>query len=66
VHGTISTREQEGIMRPDMIQLLMQARKGTLQVDNNGTNNGKITKPSMYDKAYTIYFLKSHFILDLY
>jgi cytochrome P450 family 9 len=49
VHGTISTREQKGIIRPDMIHLLMQARKGTLQVDENGTNNDKITKPSMYD-----------------
>jgi cytochrome P450 family 9 len=49
VHGTISAREQKGILRPDMIQLLMQARKGTLQVDDNGTHNDKITKPSMYD-----------------
>jgi hypothetical protein len=27
----------------------MQAKKGTLQGDDNGTTDGKITKPSMYD-----------------
>ncbi|XP_069676170.1 cytochrome P450 9e2-like isoform X2 [Periplaneta americana] len=34
VKDTISTREREGIVRPDMLQLLMQAKKGTLQDDN--------------------------------
>jgi hypothetical protein len=27
----------------------MQAKKGTLQEDDNSTTNGKTTKPSMYD-----------------
>jgi cytochrome P450 family 9 len=49
VHNTMSTREEKGIVRPDMIHLLMQAKKGTLQGDDNSTTNGKITKPSMYD-----------------
>lgn len=31
VHGTIRHREKEGIIRPDMINLLMEARKGTLK-----------------------------------
>lgn len=31
VHGTIKAREEQGIIRPDMIHLLMQARKGTLK-----------------------------------
>ncbi|KAJ4428808.1 hypothetical protein ANN_25801, partial [Periplaneta americana] len=34
VKDTISTREREGIVRPDMLQLLMQAKKGTLQDEN--------------------------------
>jgi cytochrome P450 family 9 len=49
VHNTMSTREAKGIVRPDMIHLLMQAKKGTLQGDDNCTTNGKITKPSMYN-----------------
>jgi len=35
VLDTIATREREGIVRPDMLQLLMQAQKGTLQEDNS-------------------------------
>ena len=35
VLDTIATREQEGIVRPDMLQLLMQAQKGTLHEDNS-------------------------------
>ena len=34
VLNTIATREREGIVRPDMLQLLMQAQKGTLHEDN--------------------------------
>jgi cytochrome P450 family 9 len=49
VHNTITTREEKGILRPDMIHLLMQAKKGTLQGDDNGATNDKITKPSMYN-----------------
>jgi hypothetical protein len=35
VLDTIATREREGIMRSDMLQLLMQAQKGTLREDNS-------------------------------
>jgi hypothetical protein len=49
VRNIRSTREEKGIMRLDMIHLLMQAKKGTLKGNDNGTTNGKITKPSMYD-----------------
>lgn len=35
VHETMSVREKEGIVRPDMINLLMQARKGALQHEAN-------------------------------
>jgi cytochrome P450 family 9 len=39
VLDTMATREREGIVRPDMLQLLMQAKKGTLDEDNSsGTN----------------------------
>lgn len=31
VHGTIKHREENNIIRPDMIHLLMQARKGSLR-----------------------------------
>jgi hypothetical protein len=31
-----------------MIHLLMQAKKGTLQAETNGTTNGQINKPSTY------------------
>lgn len=34
VHGTIKHREKEGIVRPDMINLLMEARKGSLKNDS--------------------------------
>ncbi|XP_023717552.1 cytochrome P450 9e2 isoform X2 [Cryptotermes secundus] len=53
VHGTMSTREEKGIVRPDMIHLLMQAKKGTLQGDDNVTNNSKITKPKWEDDDIT-------------
>jgi len=47
VHNTMSVREERGIVRPDMIHLLMQAKKGTLQADDNATTTGKAIKPSM-------------------
>jgi len=50
VHNTMSTREERGIVRPDMIHLLMQAKKGTLQADDNATTTGKSIKPSMCKK----------------
>jgi len=52
VHNTMSTREERGIVRHDMIHLLMQAKKGTLQEDENDTTNGKIFKPSMYQNLF--------------
>ncbi|XP_026482127.1 cytochrome P450 9e2-like [Ctenocephalides felis] len=36
VHDTMETREEQGIVRPDMIHLLMQAKKGALQHDAAG------------------------------
>jgi cytochrome P450 family 9 len=50
VHNAMSTREERGIVRPDMIQLLMQAKKGTLQTDDNATTTGKGNKPSTCNK----------------
>jgi len=50
VHNTISVREERGIVRPDMIHLLMQAKKGTLQADDSATTTGKSIKPSMCKK----------------
>ncbi|XP_023721087.1 cytochrome P450 9e2 isoform X3 [Cryptotermes secundus] len=38
VLDTIATREREGIVRPDMLQLLMQAKEGTLHEDNSAVN----------------------------
>jgi cytochrome P450 family 9 len=38
VLDTIATREKEDIIRPDMLQLLMQAKKGTLHEDNSAGN----------------------------
>jgi len=46
----MSTREERGIVRPDMIHLLMQAKKGTLKADDNATTTGKTTKLSMCKK----------------
>ncbi|XP_069676200.1 cytochrome P450 9e2-like [Periplaneta americana] len=59
VKDTISTREREGIVRPDMLQLLMQAKKGTLQ-DENCTEQ-KNSKTQLDDEDITaqavIFFL---------
>ncbi|KAK7863022.1 hypothetical protein R5R35_010770 [Gryllus longicercus] len=35
VHSTIKERQQKGIFRPDMLQLLMQAREGQLKAEAN-------------------------------
>jgi len=43
----MSVREERGIVRLDMIHLLMQAKKGTLHADDNATTTGKAIKPSM-------------------
>uniref|UniRef100_A0A8D8BAU1 Probable cytochrome P450 9f2 n=1 Tax=Culex pipiens TaxID=7175 RepID=A0A8D8BAU1_CULPI len=45
IRDTVGTREAHGIVRPDMIQLLMQARKGTLkhQEETNESSAGFAT-----------------------
>jgi hypothetical protein len=47
VLDTVATREREGIARPDMLQLLIEAKKGNLR-DENSTENQKSTKISMW------------------
>ncbi|PNF31079.1 hypothetical protein B7P43_G16515 [Cryptotermes secundus] len=49
----MSTREEKGIVRPDMIHLLMQTKKGTLQGDDNGTTNVKSTNTKWDDDDIT-------------
>lgn len=49
VHETVSSREKENVVRPDMIQLLMQAKKGVLK-DEAFSENSKDT-----DRAYGMY-----------
>lgn len=44
VISTIAYREENNIFRPDMIQLLMQAKKGTLQEDGKPENTNKRSK----------------------
>ncbi|KAJ9573566.1 hypothetical protein L9F63_009051, partial [Diploptera punctata] len=46
---TMNIRENKGIIRPDMIHLLMQARKGTLQNEENDVANGTSIKPKWED-----------------
>ncbi|PNF23399.1 Cytochrome P450 9e2 [Cryptotermes secundus] len=53
VHNTMSTREEQGIVRPDMIHLLMQTKKGTVQGDDNGTTNVKSTNTKWDDDDIT-------------
>jgi len=45
VLDTVATREREGIVRPDMLQLLIEAKKGNLR-DENSAENQKSTKIS--------------------
>lgn len=40
VHATIGYRERNGIVRPDLIQLLMDARRGFLQYDETTSRGG--------------------------
>jgi cytochrome P450 family 9 len=47
VLDTVATREREGIVRPDMLQLLIEAKKGTLH-DENSAENQKSTKISKW------------------
>ena len=51
----MSVREERGIVRPDMIHLLMQAKKGTLHADDNATTTGKTIKPSMCKSNFFMY-----------
>jgi cytochrome P450 family 9 len=46
VLDTIGAREREGIVRPDMLQLLIQAKKGTLHEGNAEENHKDNTKTS--------------------
>lgn len=39
IRDTVGTREAHGIVRPDMVQLLMQARKGTLKHQEESTES---------------------------
>ncbi|XP_029170173.1 cytochrome P450 9e2-like [Nylanderia fulva] len=50
VAETIKTREEQGIIRPDMIHLLMQAR------DKDGVDNQKLTLEDIVSQAF-IFFL---------
>lgn len=49
VLDTVATREREGIVRPDMLQLLMQAQKGTLHDNSSGSNkNSKLCSNTVF------------------
>ncbi|KAJ4428842.1 hypothetical protein ANN_25835 [Periplaneta americana] len=49
VKDTISTRERKGIIRPDLLHLLMQAQKGTLQ-DENSSEQHKSDRKQLDDE----------------
>ena len=57
----MEVRENENIIRPDMIQLLMQAKKGTLQNEENNTANGTSTKPS---ELYLLIFISLYHYME--
>nr|CAD7202246.1 unnamed protein product [Timema douglasi] len=50
VKDTLRTREREGIVRPDMIHLLMEARKERV---SDGVNGGKTAKLDLTDEDIT-------------
>ncbi|XP_029170289.1 cytochrome P450 9e2-like [Nylanderia fulva] len=50
VGETIRTREEQGIVRPDMIHLLMQAR------EKDGTGNEKISLDDIVSQAFIFFF----------
>ena len=52
VLDTVATREREGIVRPDMLQLLIEAKKGSLH-DENTAENQKSTKISTLQQLFT-------------
>lgn len=41
IQGNIKLREEQNIIRPDLIHLLLQARKGTLTDENGSVTNKK-------------------------
>nr|AAR97606.1 cytochrome P450 9E1 [Diploptera punctata] len=50
IQKTMDTRENKGIIRPDMIHLLMQAKKGTLKNEEDDDANGTPSiKPKLED-----------------
>lgn len=58
VHDTIASRDRDGIERPDMIQLLMQARDGQLSADADAatTTKPKWTRDDITAQCY-LFFL---------
>jgi cytochrome P450 family 9 len=51
VLDTVATREREGIVRPDLLHLLIQAKKGTLHEEDPAENQkgAKISKLHYFD-----------------
>ncbi|GLH10354.1 Cytochrome P450 9e2 [Gryllus bimaculatus] len=45
VHATIKERQQKGIFRPDMLQLLMQAREGQLKAEKEDASEAEESLP---------------------
>ncbi|GLH10330.1 Cytochrome p450 9e2, partial [Gryllus bimaculatus] len=63
VHDTIKERQQKGIFRPDMLQLLMQAREGQLKAEAgdeqeniSGAKLKKLTDLDMTAQAVIFFF----------
>jgi hypothetical protein len=56
VIDTIATREREGIIRPDLLQLLIQAKKGTLHEEDSEENqkSSKISKLQHFHLVYSV------------
>jgi Mg2+/Co2+ transporter CorC len=51
IDDTVATREREGIIRPDLLHLLIQAKKGTLHEEDCAENlkGAKISKLQHFD-----------------
>ncbi|KAK7863018.1 hypothetical protein R5R35_010766 [Gryllus longicercus] len=63
IHDTIKERQQKGIFRPDMLQLLMQAREGQLKAEAgdeqeniSGAKLRKLTDQDMTSQAVIFFF----------
>ncbi|KAJ4428809.1 hypothetical protein ANN_25802 [Periplaneta americana] len=50
VKDTIATREREGIVRPDLLQLLMQTQKGNLEDENSTEQHPKSQTKQLDDE----------------